>query len=758
MLDLADALGMDASPVLKRKLGEAFNAEQVVQARKLLIQSAVGVRDAAAKAASGADADVIAFSEAVTRHRMIQEQVSGITAEAGRALRAFRAMEGSTEAGQVADILKETTGRTLFQMRKQAQQIAGLETSAQVSGFITNANKPGLGAMTLEVFKNWLISGPITHTTYAIGNTALALYKAVPETLAQAALGAAREAVTGGGASRVRFGEVPAQLYAMFKGQRDGWRAAADSFKAGQTMALPHEMLDSLTKAERARFDSLTASGATYEQAMDRLGIQVGQTTPFTNTTAVPNFKVWSVPIPLGSIVRAPGERMVAPIHSYFRTIGYLQGVARLAYRQAADEGIIGDAFTSRVADLTRQPSEQMMAAARHEATEQTLMGKGGNFTKKITALVNVEPNLPLLGPTKPLAFIDPFVHVSANILEQSVLSRGLLGPLTERMRADMSGRNGPLAQDDAFARFGLGTSLTVVGGGLAMEGLITPSAPSDPKDAAMWHLVNGQPHSLRIGHLSIDLGHLGVLGFQMGIAADLYHVASRIGKDDAAQVTSLLVHSFTQNFLDESVMRGPSDMMKALDESDRYGAQYVRNFVSSLAVPFSVGMSQVAHQVDPYARQARTLLDSIKAKVPWWSETLMPRRDIWGEPVLNRDFAGVYVQRLKDDPVNQELMRLHYSPSQPERKIVGVGLTDQQYDDYSRISGRTAKMDLDRLVQMPGFAKYPDGVKHELISNAIKGAREKAGELVKMQSLGTANDIVAQATKAKTEKMTGTK
>jgi hypothetical protein len=92
--ELADALGMDARQLNQRHVGQAFNAEQIVAARKLLIQSATDVAAMMKKAATGTDEDVMAYAAAKDRHQMIQAQVSGITAEAGRALRAFRSLAG----------------------------------------------------------------------------------------------------------------------------------------------------------------------------------------------------------------------------------------------------------------------------------------------------------------------------------------------------------------------------------------------------------------------------------------------------------------------------------------------------------------------------------------------------------------------------------------------------------------------------------------------------------------------------------------
>jgi len=443
---------------------------------------------------------------------------------------------------------------------------------------------------------------------------------------------------------------------------------------------------------------------------------------------------------------------MVAPIHSYNRTLGYIQSIAKQAYRTATNEGLTGNAWEIRVANLTKTPTEEMMTLARDDATQQTLMGHGGELTKRVSSLMNWEPDLPLLGPTKPFAFVDPFVHIASNIVEQSVIERSPLGLISKRLQADVTGKNGRLAQDTAIARIAMGTSLSLVGGGLAMEGLITPSAPSDPREAALFHMTEGQPHSLRVGNLSIELSRLGVLGFQMGIAADLYHMASSVGKEDASKLASLLVHSFTQNFMDEGFMRGPSDMIKALDEPDRYGAKYIQNFVSSFVVPFSVGESQVARLIDPYSREARGMLDSIKVKVPWWSETLMPRRDLWGEPIPNREWLGVYVQTMHEDRVNQRLKDLGLFPAPFDRKLRGVELTPEQYDEYKRVGGRTAKMMLNNLIQ-PGFERLPKGIQTQMIQKMITEGRKVGEDNVLMKSMGTANGIVVKGNQATIEK-----
>ncbi len=445
---------------------------------------------------------------------------------------------------------------------------------------------------------------------------------------------------------------------------------------------------------------------------------------------------------------------MVAPLHSYTRTIAYTTSIAQQAYRAAVSEGLAGTEFAQRVAQLTQNPTEEMMQAGRQYASDAALMGRGGDVTHAVTALVNHEVNLPFLGPTRPLRFIDPFTHVSSNIIEQAVIQRSPLGLATQRVRDDIFGRNGPAAQDSAIARQMLGLSLSSVAVGLAAEGLITPSEPSDPKEAAEWRLIHGQAHGFTVGNMVYDLSRLGPIGLQIGLAADLQHVASRVGKDDINSVLSLLAMSFGHTLLNDSALRGPSDLIKAIDEPDRYGTTYLRNFASSFAVPYSVGMSQVARQIDPFTREARTLMDSIKSKVPWWSETLFPRRTWDGVPIPNREFLGVYAQRAANDPVNLAFERLGYAPSKLKREIRGVALTDQQYDDYQRVSGDLARQLTDHTVAMPGFSSMPEGTQRKLLEADVTRARETGAAI----TLAANRTIISTAVEGKKSLVTGPK
>jgi hypothetical protein len=324
-------------------------------------------------------------------------------------------------------------------------------------------------------------------------------------------------------------------------------------------------------------------------------------------------------------------------------------------------------------------------------------------------------------------------------------------------LRDDLMGRNGNVAQDYAQARMLAGTSLAIAFGSLAMEGYLTGSGPKDPHEAAIWREVY-QPHSVRIGDVWYQMNRLGQMGMLMSVAADMYAVAHEASAGDMLKAAAHLQHAITQNILDESWMRGPAELIQAIEDPDRYGEHYLKGLASSF-VPFSVGMFQIARASDPYARQARTVMDAIMQKLPGKSQELTPRINIWGEPVPNPDallHAGVtaiYMRKVNSDPVNRMLLDIGMHPALPERKVRNIELTPDEYEYFARIAGRLLKQELDAVVLAPGFQNAPAFAKKDVINKALHATREQASGAVMAKYPHIPNDAAME----RRDKMMGT-
>jgi hypothetical protein len=711
VLELADALGMDAGQLNQRKLGQAYNAEQIMAARKLLIQSATNVRDAMVRAAEGSEADIMAYAEAKARHQMIQEQVSGITAEAGRALRAFRKLEGQQEAGQIDAFLKDATGKTLFQLQQEAKLGSQLATPAQVSKFVNDSAKPTWKEMVIEAWISALLSGPKTHIANIMGNSISGLWRPV-ETATSALIGKARSVVTGS-QDRVLFGEAVSELFGMVQGSKEGVVAAYKAFKTEEPQ------LTSTRQIEQGHPKALPSA------SVNILGreMEIG-----------------------GKQARIP-LRLLGAEDEFFKAVAFRGDINRQAYALAAKENLSAEKFNARVAELSMSPTEEMALHAKEVADYQTFQTPLGKVGRSVQNFANSH----MLAK-----FIIPFVRTPLNLLKYAG-ERTPLGLFAEEVRDNISGKNGAVARDTQIARITLGTMIGVATYELASQGLITGGGPADKGKKAVMQADGWQDYSVRIGDMYYRYNRLDPFSIILGLVADAYEIHKATGSQhlDKEHIPALIFAAISKNVLERASLRGPSDLIQAVADPDRFGKGYIKSMAGTVVPALA---AQSAQTIDPVIREARTVLDGIKSRIPGLSQGLHPKRDIWGEPMVREGGFGpdiaspIMEKRIKSDPVNQALLAANYFPGKLDRKIRGVELSDDQYDDYSRIAGRMAKVRLNAIVGIPGFVTMPETARKELMTNAITTSREAARSLIMMQN----PEIIKKATDAKIAKQRG--
>lgn len=696
VLDLAEALGRDPAFLDAKKIGDAFNAEEVMAARRLLVASATAVRDEMQRVAWGADP--LDLARLIARHEMIQGKVAQATAEWGRAGRSFRAlMEGQPAADQLAEFLKQNSGRTLYQIQEMAKLGQSLDTPAQVSKFIADTRFGKVRRAIVYYWVNALISGPVTHLRYSVGNALNALWMPLVETPVAAVIGRLR-----GAEDRVYLGESLAQIYSLAKGTADGWKAGYEAFRANRSPPLPGERVPAQFLGE--------------------------QQTP--------------IPGMIGTAIGVPG-RSVAAIHSFFKAIRYEQQIQALAFRQAMREGLEGDAFANRIAELTTSPTDAMTEAATRTALKELYMAPT-EYHSVMGALVRAS-NHPSAGGLA-LKILAPFLKIGSQVTRNAFMERTPLGLANKEIRGNVL--SGTAATDLQLAKMTAGIGLAATAVMMTMQGLVTGDGPSDPNRRAVW-LLSHRPNSIRIGDVTIPYQGLGNLGMLLRFAANMTETAQGWHEEDGGKLAIGFLEGFTKSVLDENFMRGVKDALDAVYHPTEYGPSFLRSFAANW-LPYSIGLGQVARVIDPYSREDRTLLTAAEARIPLLSERLQPRRDRFGEPIPNitglpHGLGGA--ARYAADPTVETMERLQLGIGPIGRKVRGVALDDRQYDDLQRIAGRLAKIRLDAFAGLPQFREMPPEMQIDLIHKTISQARESARTLLLMQNPA----LIAAAVAAKT-------
>lgn len=704
---LAEAAGIDASVLLKRNIGDAWNAHQIEAARNLLIESAKNVmekRNAITKGENN-DTALIDFQEAWTRHALIQEQVSGITSEAGRALNILRKKVGEAkEAGvnDLSDVLKELGGRT--KAEEIIDALKGLDDPSKVSRFIADMQKPGALDYALEYLYNAMLSNPATHAANLTGNS-LAQFWRVGETGVAGVIGATREAIgsrTAIAGDRVYLGEEGARLWGMLQSGPDALRAAWRAIKT----ETPREGAQKL-EIDRPR----------------------------------------AIPGPVGRAVRAPGTALMAA-DEFFKVVANRASINAQAYRKAVKAKLKGQDFADEVSRLSQSPTPGMMKRAAQEADYVTFtkeLGKGG---KAIQNLLAAHPILKFV--------VAPFFRTPVNLLKYAG-ERTPLSLASKEVREILMGKKGAAARDEQFAKILLGSTVMTATFSHAMEGGITGAGPSDPAERAMWLLSGKQPYSIKIGDTYYSYARLEPFATLMGISADAAEISNKLNVDEAANIGTLLAYSAGQNILNKTWTKGMSDVVEVLQDPERYGPAFVRQLVGRV-VPAGVG--NITRIDDPYLRDARNIVDGLRVKLPGLSDNVYPKRDIFGQAIRKDGAVGpdivspIFQSKLNNDPVVKELTTLGIFPAKLERQIRTVDLSEKQYDDYQRIAGRLMHIQLKNLIAVPGWQNVPTGIRQDVLNKAISKSRESARTLMLMQY----PEIYKKALETRAKHMTGGK
>ena len=746
--ELASDLGLTVEELLSRRQGQAFNAEEALAARQVLASSGKQLVALARKAATvdASPADVVAFRRALSIHTSIQAQVSGMTAEAGRALQSFKIMaRGASDRDRQIREMIEGNGGDLFN-RDMAHKLANIahENPAQLSRVARKMSQVNGWEQMYEVWVNGLLSGPQTHAVNVLSNSLVALWQ-VPERFLASQIGRAF------GDGGVQAGEATAQAFGMVQGFKDGLKLAAKALRTG-------EGSDVIGKVEQS-YRSFTAENFTPTKA--------GRVVNFVTAGSLERGGIAARGVDLlGDVVRVP-SRLLTAEDELFKAIGYRMELQAQAFRTASTEGLDGEDMAQRIADIVANPPENLHLAAVDAARYQTFTKPLGDTGQAAQKWIRTVPALRL---------VAPFVRTPTNILKY-VGERTPLAALSKSVRADIAA--GGARRDLALARIGLGTMVMGVAADMTASGMMTGGGPSDPKMKAILHNTGWQPYAVKVGDIYYSYNRLDPLGMTLGLAADTAEIMGQTygegdtGDTETGETDSLAmaaVLSVARNVTSKTWLTGISDLVEAIsDRSPAKLERFIQRYAGTL-VP--TGLAQANRTFsDPILRDTKgldlwqSMVNQIHSRIPGYSDGLPPRTNVWGDPIVLGGGMGpdivspLYTSTGKASPADQELLRLGIPITMPQRQIKGVKLTAHEYHRYVVLAGNEfkdpstrlgLKDTIDKLVDgtHPLSSTYKrasdgkDGGKALLIKRLVTGFREQA-KIQLMQEIPELRDLV---------------
>lgn len=689
---LADDLGLTVEQLMSRRQGEAFNAETVFAARKILVSSAEQVR-ALARVAQGTDAsaeDKAAFLQAMSTHKGIQQQVSGLTAEAGRALSAFRIQAGR-DINVVLDSVQDVS--------EVARKIATQDTLQGVNIATRNAEKATTKDMLLEVWINGLLSGPTTHMVNLTSNAMVNLW-AVPDRMLAVGFGKIFP-----GQNEVATGEVVEMLYGMANGYKDGLKLGWKALRTG-------EAIDPLTKLEIRKQKAISGEN------LDLVG-PAGRAVDF-----------------LGETIRLPGRFLTAG-DELFKSVNYRMELQALAHRQARQEGLDGRNLASRITEIVNDPPAQIVEDATQFARVQTFTNQLGETGRAIQNVSNSHPAAKLL---------LPFVRTPTNIMK-TVGVKSPLAPFAKSVRSDMFA--GGARRDLALAKMSTGSMIMSTAAMMASEGRISGGGPANFALRRLLRDTGWQPYSIKIGETWFSYNRLDPIGMTIGLGADYAEIIGNVDEFDGLTLASTVALATAKNVASKTYVRGLTDVLGALDQvsadPNKENASFERYIarLGSTFVPFTSLLSTIERQIDPTLRSADGFIQTLKARTPGYSADLPPVLNMWGQEVILGGGLGpdiispIYVSHTKESPVSAEMFRLKLPMGMPQKSMSGVRLEPQEYHDFVKTIAESGvegnlKTIINSRVYRNSTSDGPEGQKAATIRSMIEQSRQAAREQIK--------------------------
>ena len=734
---VADALGIKTKAVtfdeIKAKaaengIGEAFlsrlvgtdgrmmaNAVETYKALEVLESSANELDRLfkAVNAGEATDAMKLQLRQQIALHGMIQKGVKGMQTETARALAVFRIpREGN--AGVIRQVLDQYGGDAALQ--DMARSYLTLESRAAQNALVEKSMYSGVKDIWFTTYINGLLSSPVSHAKNLVGNSLFGAFQ-VPERMIAAFYGNAlpdgvrswKALVPGSADEKVAMGEALTMVQSLRDGVAEGLQLASRAWQSGT----PNDLL-SKVEAQRGLSESM---GETLQRV-------TGQSPDTWLGKAMDYY---------GTAIEVPGRALMTA-DEFFKGVFYRMEMNAQVTRRSKkvyDDAIEAGMNETDAGAKALLEAESLLSNPPADLDQAALeFAQRGTFTADLPeglAAVQKAFQHPML------KVIVPFFRTPANIgLE--VLERTPFAPLSSRFRDDVA--KGGVYRDMALAKVTLGSSLMATFAGFAAEGRISGSGPARKADREALERDGWKPYSIKVGDEWVSYAGMEPVSALLAISADYAEYAQRTDSDDEiANVFLGGVMGLMEFLKEQPYLQGVADIAKVLQAAEGDTAKQLFNTVAKQYGGFVIGGSPagaygslvggIQRMLDPTARDVRANPDlplgvrgfveafnRYRSRLPYFNEALPEQLNLWGDPIQRGQGKAwemvlpTRVSPVQFSEVDDALVRMGSPVGMPERKLEGVELNAEQYNQLLTIYGKelNAKEALLTTVRTPGF------------------------------------------------------
>lgn len=706
----------------------AFELDAKVLANRTFMVSLIDEIDNVAKAISenapykGKEGDdlLLHYEQLRTAGVEVHAYMKGMQTNVARALNAFKLQAGTSDK-LAATMAGRTRAQILDDARKFHQGVKDNHSLEHRVRVLKGGAADKFWGLHNEYWINAILSSPKTHIINSVTGAVHLGYRPI-EKMAAGALTGNRDLMREG--------------FYTYQGYRLAFRDAA---KMAFTV-LRSKSGDAILDLANTKIDP--NMGSRY-WTKETFGIKKG---PMGQLVDV-----------LGQVIRTSG-RLLATEDEFLKQLSFRASVFANAKVKAAAKGL-GPEDTLR---LVQDRLNGAVAADGHarigyrpDVDEALQEAREATWTQDLED--GIGKSLQDMGGKHPwMRVILPFVRTPTNLMRWTWQRTPGLNRLQFQHRADM--RSGdPKRVAMAKARTAMGTVFWGAAITAALEGNFTGAGPRNWQERALKEQTGWRPFSIRLDKGDgtfeyVQMSRADPFFLFFGLAADAADVMGRSGEVESGELAGALVTAVAANILSKTYLEGLSRALDVMtDPTPENWARYLRNQAASY-VPTGVQ----TFKTDEFGREAYTVLEAMRRKIPGMSEVLDPKRNIlgevmtaptgWGPDTLSPFATGV---DTGDDVVNAlASFEKGYRPPPPMKGNVDLlaeefklpphpetGWRQSAYDRYLELmgtvtgGGKTARQRIQDLISSEKWETLTDGV--TLPGMAYSGSKQQAVEAV---------------------------
>jgi hypothetical protein len=601
---------------------------------------------------------------------------SQAASEAGRALNIHKRIlekdPSFTDASQMAKILRLIEGKGGKRTDQMIIAMRDLDFSdpKAINQFIYDYTKTKwekLSDKAFELWMNGLLSHPLTHVVNTTSN-ALTMAYTYPERMLAAGVEAGRAAVTGTKRG-IFLGETAQDIFSVSKGIQDGLSRSVTAMKKGDMAG------------------KLDYRPGAFSESIEKV---------------------------------LPTRALLAE-DAFFKGFVENAELNRLAYRQAAKEGLKGQAFQDKITDLLAHPTVDMLEAVAKRGEYLTYQKELGEIGKLVFKVRSTVPGLKYFVP-----FVKTPLNIAKFALERTPLNLPVLA--AKAARGELKGA----ALSEELAKPLMGSMLATAAYQMAEQGLIVGGTPKQRAEKEEMLNTGWQPYSIKVGDTYYSFAKMEPFSSILGSVADMVQIEKKMSEDEKYNVAAGVMGAITTNISNKTFMQGFTNLLLMITDPGRYGKNVVKGLAGSVIPTVSAGVERA---IDPNVRDTSSIGASLQARIPIAAEKLPMKLTVWGDPIerpgtaTERFISPMQRSEAKGAPIEKEMLKIDLDIGYPPRKIGDTELEPDEYWMMVKASGAPAKQKLDSMVQAEGWDDLSNYKKEQKIRQEVNKWREMMQE-----------------------------